>query len=144
MKHPASVIALICCSLVLLGGVANAQDNSHVYVVVTWQTIMPEGGTAEDRDALLSEWIGAVLKKNNKILSSKNLRHMYGSNNHDWVVINEYATFADIAEAAKLNASLGKKKWPDEKKRAEFFRRLGEYYPSHSDEIYRALPEFDK
>ncbi len=144
MKHPAYAIALICGSLLLFGGVASAQDDGHVYVVVTWESIMPDGGTAEERDALVSEYVEAVIKKNDKIISHKNLRHMYGGNNHDWVVINEYATFADIAEASELNQKLSEKKWPNEKKRTEFFRKLGKYFTGHADEIYRALPEFDK
>ena len=144
MKHPAYVIALVCGSLLLFSGVANAQDDGHVYVVVTWESIMPDGGTAEERDALLSEFIEAVLKKNDKILSSKTLRHMYGSNNHDWVVINEYASFAALAAAAELNEKLSEKKWPNEKKRTEFFRKLGKYFTGHADEIYRGIPKFDK
>lgn len=143
MKNLSYLFALICCFFI--SSIATAQDESHVYIVVTYKAVMPENGTAAERDSLLSEWVEAVLKKNDKILSSKNLRHFYGGDSRDWVVISEYASWADIAEAIKVNQELAKKRWPDDKERREFFRKLGEYWlPSHSDEIYNELPKFKK
>ena len=145
MKNLSCLLVLICCLLVSSSSIANAQDESHVYVVVTYKAIMPDDGTAAERDSLLTEWIEAVLKKNDKIISSTNLRHFYGSDSRDWIVINEFASFADIAEALKVSQELGKKRWPDDKERSKFFQKPGKYFlPSHSDEIYNALPKFDK
>lgn len=79
-----------------------------------------------------------------KFGSQKNFRHYYGSDFRDWVVITEYKTWADIEAAAGINQELNKKKWPDDKKRAEFFRKVMKYFPTHSDEIYRELPKFGK
>lgn len=145
MKHLSYLFVLICCIFVFSHGVANAQDESHAYVAVTYKAIMPDDGTVAERDSLLSEWTEAVTKKNDKILSSTNLRHFFGSDNRDWVVFVEYESFADIAEAIKVNQELAKKRWPNEKERSEFFQKLGKYFlPLHSDEIYTALPKFDK
>jgi len=136
-------LALTACVLLFSNSAIAQEEEGHIYVVTTWKSAMPEGGSAEERDALVME-INEARKSNEKVLSVKNLRHRYGSDRRDWVVIIEYATWADIEEAANINQELDRKKWPDDKKRAEFFRKLTSYFPDHSDEIYTGLPKFDK
>ncbi len=146
MKSMGTCFALALAVFLLLSNSrALAQEEEpHVYQITTWKTVMPEGGSATERDSLLLEWVNAVLRPNTKILSSKNLRHDYGSDSHDWVVITEYKTWADIEAAGKMSDELFNKKWPDKKQQGEFNRRLGKYFTGHSDEIYRELPKFRK
>lgn len=146
MKNLIYFFVGICCFFLLFNKTAYAQEEGHIYAVVTWKAVMPDGGTEAERDSLMSEWVESTLKNNDKILSSKTLRHLSGSNSNDWVVITEYESWADIEAARKMNQELNKKKWPDDKKRAEFFRKLGKYFSgySHSDEIYSELPKFKK
>ena len=137
-------LTLVVCFLLFNTVVfAQEEEQPHVFVVVTWRTVMPEDGNAAGRDSLLLEWVEAQ-KSNEKVLSSKNLRHRFGNDSHDWVVISEYASFADIAEAGKISQELTKKRWPDEKERQEFFNQLGKYFDGHSDEIFTGVPKFDK
>lgn len=146
MKPTAYCLALaVAVCFLMFSNVAFAQEEEegHIYIVTTFKMAMPEGGNAEERDALVME-LNEAQKSNEKVLSSKNLRHRYGNDFRDWVVITEYATWADIEEAANINQELNRKKWPDDEKRAEFFRKLFEYFPTHSDEIYTNLPKFDK
>jgi len=146
MKPTAYFLALALAACVLLfsdSAFAQEEEEGHIYVVSTFKIAMPEGGSGDERDSLLMELIEAQ-KSNEKVLSSKNLRHRYGSDFRDWVVIAEYATWADIEEAANINQELNRKKWPDDKKRAAFFQKLFKYFPTHSDEIYTNLPKFDK
>ena len=119
------------------------EEEGHIYIVSTFRTVMPEDGTEAERDSLLMELFTAQ-KSNEKVLSSMTLRHDYGNDSHDWVVITEYKSWADIEEARKINQELNKKKWPDEKERQGFFRHLGKYFDGHSDEIYREMPQFGK
>ncbi|MFQ5798318.1 MAG: hypothetical protein ACE5H0_06445 [Bacteroidota bacterium] len=140
-----SLVFAIALSFSLSYSVAFAQEEeAHVYLIQTWKTVMPEDGTAAERDSLVSEWVEGVLKKNGKVLSSMNLRHFFGLDSRDWIVINEYETWADMVAAGEMFQELNKKKWPDEEKRAEFFRKFGKYFPRHSDQIYRELPKFGK
>ena len=136
-------LALIVCFMMLSSVGFAQEDEGHIYVVTTWKTVIPEGGSADERDNLLMEVIEAQ-KSNKKLLSSMHLRHHMGSDSRDWVVITEYKNMADIEEARKINQKLNKKKWKDDDKRAEFFRKLGKYFPKHSDETYRELPKFAK
>lgn len=115
----------------------------HIFVVVTWRTVMPEDGNAAERDSLIMELVEAQ-KSNEKVLSVKNLFHLYGNDSHDWVVIEEYASWTDIPEAIKINQELNRKRWPDEKERQEYFKQLLKYFDGHSDEIYTELPKFGK
>ena len=120
------------------------QEERHIFWIQTWKTVMPEDGSAAERDSLLLERFEAVTMKNDKILSVKNLRHYWGSNNRDWVIIREYRSWEDFAAYEEINQELFRSKWPDEKERAEFNRKLGKYFPRHSDEVYRELPKFRK
>ena len=138
------VLAIAVCCLLLNSLSFTQEEERHFYVVTTWKTVMPEGGTAAERDSLMLEWVEGVLKKNDKIISQKNFRHYYGSDVRDWVIITEYKTWGDIEEAAKISQELNKKKWQDDKKRAEFFKNLMKYFGTHSDEIYREMPKFGK
>ena len=134
-------LALVVCFM-MLSSVGFAQDDEgHIYVVSTFKSVIPEGGSADERDNLLMELIEAQ-KSNKKVLSSVTLRHHWGSDFRDWVFITEYKSMADFAEAEKINQKLNKKKWKDDDERAEFFRKLGKYFSEHSDEIYIELPKF--
>ena len=122
------------------------QEKPHIYVVTKWKSVIPEGGSAAERDSLMSQYFRAVTKKNNKILSQRVLVHYYGSDLRDLVIMNEYKTWADIEQADKIAQKLTRKKWPSEKKRKEFFQKAGKYFPDsiHSDEIYMEKPMLRK
>jgi len=119
------------------------EEQGHIFVVTTWKTVMPEGGSAAERDSLLTELFNAR-KSNPKVLSQLELQHHWGNDSRDWVVVTEYASMADIDEADKMNQELDRKKWPDDKKRAKFWKAIGKYFDYHSDEIYMEMPELRK
>ena len=148
MRKMTALFALSLAVLLLFSFQNNAayaqQEERHIFRVQTWKAVMPEDGSAAERDSLLAEWFEAVTMKNDKILSVKELRHYYGGNSHDWVAIIEYKSWEDFAAADKINQELFNSKWPDEKERAEVTRMFRKYFPSHSDEIYRELPKFRK
>ncbi|MEJ2636969.1 MAG: hypothetical protein P8184_16985 [Calditrichia bacterium] len=137
-------LAIALCFMFLRGKAIAQEEGGNIYVVTTWKTVMPEGGSEAERDSLLQEWIEGTVEKNDKILSQKHLSHYYGSDLRDWVVIGEYKTWADIDEASKISQELAKKKWPDDKEREEFSRKLLKYFGTHSDEIYMEQPKFGK
>jgi hypothetical protein len=148
MRRAAVVLALAFgFSVLMSAGPVAAQEEGeegHLFYVMTFKGVMPEDGSEEERDALLKEYIEAVTKKNEKIISEIYLVHYVGSDDRDWVVVTEYATWADMGEADKISEELIEKKWPDKKERDEFLKKLGRYFPGHSDEIYTELPEFRK
>ena len=136
-------LAFVVCFMMLSSDGFAQDDEGHIYVVTTWKTVIPEGGSSKERDSLILEVIEAQ-KSNKKVLSSITMRHHWGSDSRDWVVINEYKNMADVLEAQKINTKLNRKKWKDDEGVTEFFRKLGKYFIKHSDEIYRELPKFTK
>ena len=144
-KRIFTFVLTIAVCILLLNSLSFAQEKEpHFFVVTTWKTVMPDDGSAVERDSLMKEWTEKVLKKNEKIISQKNFRHYYGSDVRDWVIITEYKTWGDIEAAAKISQKLNKKSWPDDKKRSEFFKNLMKYFGTHSDEIYKDMPKFSK
>jgi len=140
-------VALSVCFLLFNTGVAFGQEEEeevrHIFTISTWKAgAMPEDGSAAERDSLFM--VGVELQNSNaKYLSVKVLRHHWGNDFRDWVFITEYATWADIEEAAKIDEDNFKKKWPD-KKWSEYLRMFGKYFTTHSDEIYEERPKYGK
>jgi len=142
-------VALSVCFLLFNTGVAFGQEEEeeeevrHIFTISTWKAgAIPEGGSAAERDSLMM--ISVELQNMNpKYLSAKVLRHRYGGDARDWVFITEYATWADIEEAGKIDEENFKKKWPDKDWR-EFGRMFRKYFTTHSDEIYEERPKYGK
>lgn len=120
------------------------QDEGHFFVMVTWETLRPEGGTRAELDSLLSLYQENVIQKNELIVSEKNLWHLYGRNSQDWIVLTEYANWNDIEASVERNNELIAEQWPDPEERRAFNRALTKYFGKHSDEIYLSAPQFDK
>jgi len=138
------LLILLFAIFVCLSQTAVAQTG-NVFVVQTFKTVIPEGGSAAERDSLYSEWYERMAKKNDKIVSRKDFRHYFGQDSRDWVVITEYRNLADFEASESVNSELAQKAWPDSKKRAEFFRKFLRYFEGgHSDEVYRQLTKFGK
>jgi hypothetical protein len=104
MKNPMQYLALmltVCFLLANNATFAQEEEEGHIYVVTTSRAVMPDDGTEAERDSLIMELRDAQ-KSNEKVLSQINLRHTYGNDSHDWVVITEYKSWADIPEAGKI------------------------------------------
>ena len=139
-------VALSVCFLLCNTGVGFGQEEEevrHIFTISTYKAgIITEDGTRAERDSLFM--VGVELQKSNpKYLSVKVLRHYWGSDSRDWVFITEYATWADIDEAFKIDEENFKKKWPD-KSWVEYRRMFGKYFTTHSDEIYVERPKYGK
>ena len=136
------VLGLSVCFL-LINTLAFAQEEKgSIYIITTFKGMMPEGGSVAERDSLLMVVL-ELQKMNPKYLSVKVLRHHWGKDYQDWLYIIEYATWADIEEADKIDEENYKKKWPD-KDWVENFGMFGKYFYTHSDEIYIELPKYGR
>lgn len=144
MKRFLAIIVMSMCIPCAINSHASAQADTHIYTATTFNIAIPNGGSEAERDPLVAEYLEWVVKKNDKVLTSKNYRHSWGSNSSDWLVIGEFRSMADLAASERIDDELMKKHWPDEKKRREFNRRFFSYFPNHSDEIYSGDPRFDK
>lgn len=140
-----TILMIAVCGVFAALNTVHAQDDNHLFLIVSYKSTMPDGGSAAERDSLLSIFTEAITRKNDKILSEQSMRHTYGPDSRDWIVVRECANWADIEAARKTNRKLSRETWPDQKKRRAFFRELNKYWlPGHGDEVYTALTKFEK
>ena len=143
MKSYSIPLALVA-SLVLLSAPAEAQDESHIFVMTTWEYLSPEDGSGTERDALLSSYFDEVTMKNEYIVSQIQLRHNYGSDSGQWIVIAEYRSWNDIDAGGHRDSELFLAHWTTHEEQEEFNSALGKYFGGHSDEIYSGVPQLTK
>ena len=142
MKTTIGVLFALAIFAMLSGNAVFAQANPHMFTVTTFHAAMPEGGTVAERDSVLAMFT-ELTKMNPKYISQRMLRHSWGHNNQDWVIITEFATWDDIESSGKADEDNFKAKWP----KGDFTkmnRTFNKYFPTHSDEIYTELLKYTK
>lgn len=123
---------------------AQEEDEGHIFLSITRNSLIPEDGSRAERDSLLTLYYDQVVKNNEFILSEKTLWHLYGSNSSDWLVIIEYENWNAIEEADKRSNELFLEKWDTPEKQKAFNMLISKYFGEHSDEIYMEAPKFGK
>jgi len=132
-----SICFLLTVVLVLSGILYAQEEESHVFTVVTFELLSPEGSSYAEFDSLAALWVEKVTKKNEFIVSEITMSHMWGNNSEDFVVITETKSFADVEKAQSRNFELVEEAWPDEEERQNYFEAYIKYFGKHSDEIYQ-------
>ncbi|MBN2366517.1 MAG: hypothetical protein EH225_11320 [Calditrichaeota bacterium] len=136
------VIILCAMALVFIVNTTSfSQENQgNAFVVTVMELAMPEDGSVAEFDSLNQLYTDKVIKKNNLILSHRNLRHWWGNDNREFVVIYEVASWGDILKANEMNNTLFEEAWITEETRKEFNHAYNKYFTGkHSDEIYQEL-----
>lgn len=129
-------IAVIC----LVSSAAWAQEGKIVSVAKL-HLLWPEDGSQRQRDSLISIYVSKVIRNNALIVSHMELTHWWTSDSRDYLVIETFNKFEDIAKANDMNAELEKKAWPDEKQRKAFMDAMNKYFENwHGDMLMREVP----
>ena len=140
-----TILMIAVCGIFAALNTVHAQGDERHFLVISRKTTMPDGGSAAERDSLLSVFVEAVIRKNDKILSQQSMQHRYGPDSRDWIVVREYANWTDIEAASLANDELRRETWPDQAERQAFFKELRKYWlPMHGDEVYVGLSKFEK
>ena len=123
--------------MVLLNQTLYAQDNENIVVVTTWYVENPEDGSPAEYDSLATIIYDKVVSKNKYIVNRTLVRHYWGSDSRQRVIITEYASMEDIAKADEEGGRLFREAFPNEEDRKAFGDAFGKYWNGyHSDEIY--------
>jgi hypothetical protein len=123
-----------------------AQDDARPqFVVITtahWNLSLDDDtATPEAWAAFEKDYLEKVTKKNEFIMSTAVLRHMYTADNSEALFVATYRTWDDIEKAQARTTELEKAAWPDDAARRAAFNKQDRYYTGeHSDEIYATLP----
>ena len=135
----AFIVFLLAVALAFSGMLYAQEEGPHVFTVTTWESVNPEDGSDAERDSLAAIWVDNAVKKNEFIVNETIMTHMYGSNSSDYVIIDEYKSFADMGKAQSRNTELFREFMPDDKEREEYFDAIFKYFGNHSDEIYQGF-----
>ena len=139
MMRNASIGFLLTVVLAFSGMLYAQEEEPHVFIIVTWESLNPEDGSNAEFDSLRAIWTENAINKNEFIVNEIRMTHLYGSNSSDYVVITEHKSFADIEKAANRNDELFREFMPDDKEREEYFDAIFKYFGNHSDEIYQGF-----
>lgn len=134
-------IAILFCSLGLNTKLfAQEEDNGNIFVVTKMEVAFREGNTMAEFDSLNQLYTDKVIKKNDLIISQRTLRHYYGHNNRDYVVITEVKNWGDVIEMGKKSNELFKQAWPTKEARKAYNEAMNKFFTGqHSDEIYQEV-----
>jgi hypothetical protein len=112
-------------------------DPGSAVVITTVELAFPEGGSAAEFDSLNQLYTDKVIKKNDLILNFRMLRHWWGHNNRDMLMIYEVKNWGDVITSQQKNNELFEKAWATEESRKAFNKAYNKYFTGkHSDEIY--------
>ncbi len=118
---------------------AQSADDTHVVYVQTWKMLsLPAGEDAKAFGDMLKRQTD-VLKANPKLLSQRVVRHFWGADSRDLIIITEFKNLDDMFTFNdEMNAAYDKAFTKEEN---ENFNKLWmKYVGMHSDEIYQEVP----
>ena len=106
----------------------------------TVERAFPEGGSRAEFDSLTQVYAEKVTKKNELILSQRILRHWWGSDSRQFVVVVEVKDWDAVEKANAREDELFKKAFSKEEQ-DRFNKAYNKYFTGkHSDEIYSEVP----
>jgi hypothetical protein len=130
-------LAIFIIAIISINQNIFAQEDEHIVAVTTWYVNNPEDGSASEYDSLATIMFDKVVSKNSKIINRSLVRHMYGSDSRQRVVITEYASMEDMELAGEEGGKLFREAFPNEEDRKAFWKAYSKYWNGHhSDEIY--------
>lgn len=147
MKTTYKLLAGLLTLLVLQTNIAfsqddKAEDQQPPIVVITKAHANYDytEGTMKDWFNLEKEIFDKVTTKNEYLMGSSVMMHLFSEDASEVLLINVYKDWNSIEKAADRDGELAKEAWPDDEARADFFSKQSKYYTAHhSDEIYQAL-----
>ena len=132
-----NLIVLVALVVSLTGTILAQENRGNIVVVTNLQTKANPNGSIAEFDSLNQLYTDKVIKKNDLILSTKTLRHFWGNDNTDFLVMYEVKSWEDITKANEKNDELFEAAWKTEDERKAFWKAWNAYFTGrHSDEIY--------
>ena len=130
-----SVILFFNCESIL------AQSEQDNVVIMNFSKFkFPDEVSVPEFDSLTYLYNVNVLEKNEYILNYKVVRHWWGNNNKDFIVIYEVKNWEDVIKASTRNNELFEEYWDTPKARRLFQEAYDKYFTvKHPDEVYREV-----
>ncbi len=119
-----------------------SQEMTGNVVVVTKFELRNAGDQAVpgQLDSLTRIYQEAITNGNEYVLDHKSLRHFWGNNSSDYVVMYTVKSWEDVIKANERMDELFNEKWATKEARDAFNKAYDKYFTGkHSDEIYREV-----
>jgi predicted transposase YbfD/YdcC len=117
-----------------------SQVEGNVFHVQTLKFQMPQGGTWAEFDSLTTLMTQKITSQQNKIVSQRILRHLWGSDSRQLIVITEYRNIEDLVTQDPQGETLFAAAFSTDASQKAFNNAYNKYWNSeHSDEIYREV-----
>lgn len=141
MKKNSFVLVTFFFVLLLFTGTNYSQmQTGNAVVITTLELNLDSGGTIAEFDSLNTLYTDKVIKKNEHILSHRTVRHWWGNNNRDFLIIYEVKGWEDIPKANQRNGELFREAWETPEERKQFNDAYNKYFTgNHADEIYQEV-----
>ncbi len=147
MKIYYKLLAGLLTLLVLQTNIAFSQENKEeaeqppVIVKTTAHVDFDyKDGSVKDWKAIEKEYFDKVTSKNEYLLGTNVLTHLYTEDNSEVIFVRVCKNWGDIEKASERDSELAKEAWPDKEERSALFDKQFKYYSNlHSDEIYQAI-----
>ena len=130
MKITYKLLAGLLTFLVLQTNIAFSQDSKEeaqqppvVVVTKVHQNYDYTEGTMKDWFALEKEYFDKVTSKNEYIIWSNVLLHMFTDDASEVLFVRASKDWCDIEKASERDNELSKEAWPDQEQRSEFFSK---------------------
>jgi len=130
---------LLFSVIVMFSSTSSAQSSDETHVVHI-QTNKMKGMLGDDTDAfneMLRRQAG-VLNSDSRVISSYVLRHNWGADSRDLVIVTEFKSLEDLFAFYNEMDALMEKAMSKEQLKADN-ELWGKYVGQHSDEIYREV-----
>ena len=140
-----TVTVLLLLNLSNLATVKAQTQASHIFHIATFYMVPGMDSIARaERNATIKEYQDKVTMKNEFILHSWTMQHLFSEDSHEYVIINEYGSWSDIDKAATRDAELELKAWPNQKQRMALLKKIDSYFTGHKDAVYSGIPNLTK
>lgn len=117
-----------------------AQEPPVLVITTAHANFEYEEGKYDDWLEIEKEYFEKVTSKNEHLIGSNVLLHLYTEDNSEVVFVRVCKDWAGIESASTRDSELAKEAWPDKEERTVFFKKQAKYYTNfHSDEIYQAI-----
>jgi len=118
------------------GGGESAHGN--IIVMTKYEMAFFDNWDGAELDSLTNEYTKYCYDRNEYILSYRTIRHWWGNNSRDFIVITEVKNWDDLNKANEREGELFRKHWATKEQREAFYKAYDKYFTGkHSDEIYR-------
>jgi hypothetical protein len=140
MSNSYKWIPIIAVMIILFTTKLSFAQYGNIVYVQTWEFEMPEDGSWAEFDSLATILNENVVKNNPKVLSQRIVRHFWGSNSRQLILIQEYAKIEDLVLEDDTPGKLFRVAFKTDVERQAFVKAYRKYWRGkHSDEIYREI-----